>query len=350
MHRSNKVTGFTLVELIIVMATFSIIMFGALQLLDPSRRMWTRSYSNESMISGATQINNYLENTLRFASFVSISDSAPTATERQTFIASAFNDKLNVVDADHVSPATGNLYIIEIDNEHGGKIRKWDYTYTAGGRFDEDDTVTDPSVLPTTDPSIGTATDCINEAIYNDFNYNISLGAFETATESVSADTDTLTIYKLVRNDSYYEYYNGTMYQSFGLNNFGFTITAYPNRMTNAERAKYEKASITATRYDGGDGSKRYTNASFFASSIRFDNMNTDISYPIYKRDASGNKEKDGTKDKFESFNVANGKIKLPDGKDGGDFTRFSCTFTDAEAEPDHIFIMYAYNDNEVVK
>jgi prepilin-type N-terminal cleavage/methylation domain-containing protein len=330
MQKSNKVKGFTLVELIVVVAIFSLIMVGALNLVQPSRKMYTNAYNNEAMISNATQLNNYLESTLRYATFVRVSSTMPDAAARKLLVQQAYDSKLKIKDLTHIEPAKGKLYILDIDNTSGGKIHKWTYSYTAGGKFNlDDDTVTDVAITPTAEPALTSAEDCINEAIYNDCNYNISLGMFDAVSEAKGTEK----VYKLVQNSDYYTYTG-----AFSKNNFGFTITAYPrNFRTGNEKSRFGAAGVTATKYDGGDGLNRYVNAAYYSSSICFENMKTSTFNVIYKRGTDGKVEKAEGKTVFTNQEIPVG-------------TMFSDTFTAPQAEPGHIYIMYTYADDEVNK
>lgn len=63
--RTSK--GFTLIELIIVMAVFSIIMLGAMSLVDPVTKINTKASTNERTSAYVDNIQNYLQGSLQYA-------------------------------------------------------------------------------------------------------------------------------------------------------------------------------------------------------------------------------------------------------------------------------------------
>ena len=92
--KNKKVKGFTLIELIIVMAVFSVIMFGALQLIEPTSRIYTRSYNQENASAAVDNIKRYLEEELRYAEAIRIQGTEPTQEELVDFVNDYYNGKV----------------------------------------------------------------------------------------------------------------------------------------------------------------------------------------------------------------------------------------------------------------
>lgn len=63
----KKLKGFTLVELIVVMAIFSALMIGVLSLLRPMSDLFSRTAQSESVAASLDNTKRYLESTLRYA-------------------------------------------------------------------------------------------------------------------------------------------------------------------------------------------------------------------------------------------------------------------------------------------
>lgn len=59
--------GFTLIELIIVMAIFSVVMVGAMSLIDPVTKIHSRANTGENSYSYVDNIQNYLQDSLEYA-------------------------------------------------------------------------------------------------------------------------------------------------------------------------------------------------------------------------------------------------------------------------------------------
>lgn len=63
----KRLKGFTLIELIIVLAIFSVIMVGALSLVDPVSKINSRAKVNENSYAYVDNIQNYLQDSLEFS-------------------------------------------------------------------------------------------------------------------------------------------------------------------------------------------------------------------------------------------------------------------------------------------
>ncbi|MBP3268295.1 MAG: type II secretion system protein, partial [Ruminococcus sp.] len=64
--------GFTLIELIIVMAIFGIIMLGVMKIADPLARVMSRSSVKEQSAANVDNISDYLDHSLRYAKYMSV--------------------------------------------------------------------------------------------------------------------------------------------------------------------------------------------------------------------------------------------------------------------------------------
>jgi len=230
--KSTKVKGFTLVELLIVMAVFSLIMFGALQMVEPSSRLFTRSFNEESVSAAQTNIRNYLENTLRYVQYISIRNQEPEHDDLVYFVNSHYNGK---IDKDgHAT--SGTVYVMCIDNTQGGKISLKEYPYTAGDikPVNVYDATADGTA--TIDMASVVSTEwCINKAMYKDFNFMIS--PMVTTTQTISmTDASGKTVVKKVllkddqSSDSYYQTFTDANLRTFSASNFVFTINAYKGK------------------------------------------------------------------------------------------------------------------------
>ena len=288
MKKQNKVKGFTLIELIVVMAVFSLIMFGALQLLTPVGNIFQKSYKTETISAAAQNIGNYLEDSLRYADAVYITGDNITTTnaagktiikeaELAKVITAAYDGKLyQVNDTGTVKYADGKIHVLEIDNTNGGRISHWSYDYVAGDTVgsNSSDMTPPPSATPTfSNEKIDG--DVINKAHYTDYNYNISLGIFR-----LDNDTTSTTYGQLIKDTNYYGTFANTSLQTFNQSNFGLTITAYPlNKDGSSSRT-------------GAAGSYVYNPAYLYTASVGFVNLKTSAGWYKYNwiDDGSGKK------------------------------------------------------------
>ncbi len=244
MKSNQKLKGFTLIELIVVMAIFSIVMFGALQLVRPVSKIFTSTYKQESVSASTDNIKRYIESNIRYAEYVRISDTAPSQDDLVQFVDDYYNGMFYQRDnAGTTEYVSGDLYVMKIDNANGGKISQWKMTYTAGdvkavgspviqGGTTEYylvyiDDGNPANVLASSDDIASTVTPAfdatkpdiewaVNKAMYTDYNFNISLGIYELASDGT-----------LVLDSDYYNAFADSDQQVFGARNFALTITAY---------------------------------------------------------------------------------------------------------------------------
>lgn len=367
MKRKTTVKGFTLIEMIVVVATFSIIMIAAMNLMLPSRKLFDRSYSTESMISSAAQVHTYLEETLRYASSIQIQQTTPTKSDLITFVDNTYRSKL-VLDNLTAAPKRyeGKFYVLDIDNTpdakgNTGQIRKWVYDFKAGGLVELKEKTEldgkksywskdiDTTITPDAAPAIGSSVLCLNQGIFNEMNFTISLGVFD-AKANPSGDA---IYYTLEKNANYYSYNSET----FAPDNFGFTITTYPKRIPNTEAKVYKNAlSIdqTQTRFANPSGGAGYAfyKAANYSSSISFENMvsaHSSLSGARYITFAKTDPEE--TDAAYGIRLDADGdSVKYTTGGPVNNTTLFRCnSFTAPTAAPDHIYIIYSYSDNSEI-
>ncbi len=112
--------GFTLIELIVVMAIFSILMAGALALVDPVSKINKTASDFEKTNAYVDNIQDYLQDSLRYAENVwvyqgNMSDSDLKA-EAEDFRNKYYNETITTKDGSHVVYTKGNIRILTILN------------------------------------------------------------------------------------------------------------------------------------------------------------------------------------------------------------------------------------------
>ena len=70
--KQKQLKGFTLVELVVVMAIFSMIMFGAMQLMDPVSKIFQRTSNYETSAATVDNVKRYIEGSIRYADFINV--------------------------------------------------------------------------------------------------------------------------------------------------------------------------------------------------------------------------------------------------------------------------------------
>lgn len=118
--KKKNLKGFTLIELIVVMAIFSLLMAGALALVDPVEKINKTASDFEKTNAYVDNIQDYLQDSLRYAENVwvyqgNMSD-AELKAEAEDFRQKYYNETITTKDGSHVVYTKGNMRIITILN------------------------------------------------------------------------------------------------------------------------------------------------------------------------------------------------------------------------------------------
>lgn len=233
----TKVKGFTLMELIVVLATFMIIMFGAYRLMQPSRALFERSYNAEDASGGQKILKVYLEDTLRYAQNVDVSDKprgdADQDADLLQFVYNHYNGYI-VPNGSSFKQGEGVIHVMWIDNRSGGVISTEDFKFNAP---DVNPQGIDKAATPASVEAIADSYKpyAVNASIYDKFHYVLSLGA-TTAEVIDPADMDgdkkemLEGASRIVTDADYYAKFNvvgGTTIDECCRDSFTITINAY---------------------------------------------------------------------------------------------------------------------------
>ncbi len=168
----KKLKGFTLVELIVVLAIFSMIMAAVLSLLNPVANVYSSTANYEHARAASDNVRLYIEDNLKYANNLRVLYNATDATAANSS-ATAMADKF----ATYTEKPP--VYIMEIDNANNGKITIYKGSVSSGTKYKE-----------------------INENLYSDYKYEFSVPMGD-------------------------ENHDGTKECTFGVSNAVLDITAY---------------------------------------------------------------------------------------------------------------------------
>lgn len=151
MKDKKNLKGFTLIELIIVMAIFSIIMFGAIRIMNPLNKIVKNASIQESSSASVDNIKHYVEDSIRYAECIDVyqgklsKDGGTTEMTRaeaaKNFIDEHyFNRVVPNAAGTGVVPLTGKVRMLEFNNDDDGSgnygtITEYEWDFKAGQRF-----------------------------------------------------------------------------------------------------------------------------------------------------------------------------------------------------------------------
>ena len=172
--KKKKLKGFTLIELIVVMAIFGIILVAAMQLMLPASRVMVQSEHYENQQAVVTNISNYLESVLTPAEFMdAYNGNRDPATIAQSYAVNYYEGVLRSgSDVNSPTFATGKIHVLELDNSGTNTVLK-------NHVYDADFTTGSVSVAYNSLESIDNA---INHAYYDSYNLQIRVGSFDENT------------------------------------------------------------------------------------------------------------------------------------------------------------------------
>lgn len=257
----KKVKGFTLIELIVVMAIFGVVLFAAMSLMTPTGKILNTTYSMEQKASTLLNAKDYLEQTFHYAEYIQVMGSEPTQADLERFVHEHYAGKLHQNASGDMVYSSGEIHVMCLDNSTvaadgsshpGGQISTWTYNYTAGDKKADDDATNDiPSSVDMT--NVKHEEWVINRANYTDNWYRFSLGVYHlsdtVASGSLTPDTDVMK-----------PQLEGGL-GGFGQNNFSISVLSYPAiTARNTEKGITPDFSVTPVRYPSGSISVASTN------------------------------------------------------------------------------------------
>lgn len=118
--KKKVLKGFTLIELIIVMAIFSLLMLGAMSLVDPVSKIYKHSNDFERTYSYVDNIQNYLQGSLQYADNIWIYQGNMTddqiRSEMLEYKEAFYKDIITTSNGSTVKPANCTLRVMTILN------------------------------------------------------------------------------------------------------------------------------------------------------------------------------------------------------------------------------------------
>lgn len=117
---TKKKKGFTLIELVIVMAIMGILMVAILSLTDPVQRMHRKTSTNENTYAMADNIQKTIQRTLEYADYVWITTDGSKLDEKMLEFKNSYYNNIVVAKSEsNVETANIKIYAMKLDNSDG---------------------------------------------------------------------------------------------------------------------------------------------------------------------------------------------------------------------------------------
>jgi prepilin-type N-terminal cleavage/methylation domain-containing protein len=187
MKKFKKLKGFTLIELIIVMAIFSVVMFSALQLITPVGNLFSSTSQYEGARSVLDNIKRYFDGTIRYADKVYLC--REDVSNRDARVADFYN---KYYDGNIYTDDSKNdyIYVLQFDNtqyttDSSKVVTLYQYKMNYTTATINGSTVKVPSGYSSTP----TVSNPINESLFGDYAIKFCLGQYEYKYDSTLDDT-----------------------------------------------------------------------------------------------------------------------------------------------------------------
>lgn len=218
MEEKKTLKGFTLVELVIVLAIFSVILALVMSFIDPVSNLMKNTSIRERTAAYSDNISEYVDNSLHYAKYMYVyegglfkfGDPAQPASLEEVAKDLINNNLDGAVDKEK-NPIKGKVRIMKFNNapdsnQRAGQISEGVWEFTCG-----DSTVT-PAVEPIIKDVGGTAftptlNNVLNQEYFENYNYYYSIGyydfkAYETAESGTFGKQNTHNSRLIQRKDT----------------------------------------------------------------------------------------------------------------------------------------------------
>ena len=145
MEKKRTRKGFTLIELIIVMAVFSILMVAVMSIVNPLSKVVKKASIQEANTAAVDNMKRYMEGSVRYSDCIEVyvgeltdfNGNAlvpPLGLDEETYAARNFieNHYMNRTNPGTEDPLTGKVRMLKIDNGDGGRITEYEWDFESG--------------------------------------------------------------------------------------------------------------------------------------------------------------------------------------------------------------------------
>ena len=326
MKKRKNLKGFTLLELILVMAIFGILMAAVMSIIQPLNKLSKRASIQEANASAVDNIKNYFESSLRYSDCIEVFPQGLTdnngdyfmdttiyspqnlkqsygvykpdgATKIVTaeeaavinFIDNHYTNRVEPNVENKANPITGYVRMLKIDNNNGGVVSEKEWKFTAGYTF--------TNYYDTDTEFNGTSyhKGDIKMKLDKDGNPVQDIGRVNATLEYVGGDSSVI-------NSAYYEYYSffiapgynnmETVFDTSELVDFDTTnddadtyygalkpvLSASGNKYTNFSKDMFSLSVVTYKNDKDANDLPEYKGLS-----LQADELGNDVNYTTFK-------------------------------------------------------------------
>lgn len=173
--KTTKVKGFTLVELIVVMAIFGVIMAAALSLITPTSKVLLQSETYENGNAAVTSISSYLESMLSSAECIDFYNESKDEGAIAERFAKFHYEGILRKNSTPTAPSygSGTVHVMKIDNTTDPNASHvYESIYSFSHNSSGEATVS----------LVSGPTEVVNKAYYNSYNFQIKAGVWDETT------------------------------------------------------------------------------------------------------------------------------------------------------------------------
>lgn len=184
MKKNKNLKGFTLIELIVVMAIFGVLLVGVMKLIDPVSKLMAKTSVQESNSASVNNIKSYFEQSLRYSDFIatykngfSVADGVNRKVATEDEAVKDFVDtyyKNRIVDGSNTI-FSGKVRVMKINNTSGGTIDEDIYNFTSAQTY-LDALNAERTISASTISLDSTSTNVINPDYYRNYSFYITTG------------------------------------------------------------------------------------------------------------------------------------------------------------------------------
>lgn len=139
MRKNKKLKGFTLIELIIVMAVFGILMVAVMSIMNPLSKIVKKASLQEANAAAVDNMKRYMEGSLRYSDCIEVFvgdlvdfDGNTVADEDTAVLKFIENHYTNRTNPGSENPLTGKVRMLKIDNADAGKVTEYEWDFKSG--------------------------------------------------------------------------------------------------------------------------------------------------------------------------------------------------------------------------